>query len=269
MDPTRSPSVALDDRKLGKPLQSSAAGTTAVALEAFQSDKKMLPPLPPASLPSSSASKALNVNREKMEADYRVPLMSNKMYPPSAKRMRTPTFGHGTLSSDEKKLHMTEALPSLPERIALATPSHLASTSMTYDTKMQKAEAWLPLANKIEMAMTSHAKTEAMPTLPGKIGTATPNHVPPTLTSHDRKMQKKVAKYRDLMDTLAPPPLQIVLDEVDDQDWLFARKKKDDNSVTRPKVEGFGTSCGTSAAQPRAVYLQDVGIYALPFTVPF
>ncbi|KAL9275905.1 hypothetical protein AKJ16_DCAP17305 [Drosera capensis] len=263
MDPTRSPSVRLDDQKLYKSLQFSEPVTTVVAHEAFQSDKKM-PPLSPASL-QSPASKSLHVNRQKMEADYIVPLMSDRVYPPSAKRMRTPTFGY--VSSDEKKPCMTEALPSLPERIASTTASHMTSTSATYDTKMRKAEAWLPLANKIETAMPSHAKTEALPPLPGKI--ETPSHAQPTLTSHDRKMQKMAAKYRDLMDTWAPPHLPIVLDEVDDQDWVFARKGIDDNSVTRPKVEGFDPSCGTSAAQPRAVYLPDVGIYALPYTVPF
>lgn len=76
-------------------------------------------------------------------------------------------------------------------------------------------------------------------------------------------------QYKNLIENWLPPSLQSAnLDEEDDQAWLFQRKPKH-TRVEEKNVCSNDTTCGSSALWPRAQYIHDVDLYALPFTVPF
>lgn len=78
-------------------------------------------------------------------------------------------------------------------------------------------------------------------------------------------------QYKNLIENWFPPSLQSDnLDLEDDQSWLFQRKPKQAR-VEEKNVGSNDTTCGSCSSlwQPRAQYLPDADLYALPFTVPF
>lgn len=96
------------------------------------------------------------------------------------------------------------------------------------------------------------------------------------LSSSEKKLRKKGSKYNKLFDSWVPLSLEsgLVVDEDDAEDWLFGTKGGD-RSVKRLKsgdLENCGdglSTCASSALQPRAHFLPNADVYALPFTVPF
>ncbi|XP_049389887.1 uncharacterized protein LOC125854397 [Solanum stenotomum] len=79
-------------------------------------------------------------------------------------------------------------------------------------------------------------------------------------------------QYKNLIENWLPPSLPSDnLDLEDDQSWLFQRKPKQ----ARVEEKNIGSSndktCGSCSSlwQPRAQYLPEVDLYALPYTVPF
>lgn len=79
-------------------------------------------------------------------------------------------------------------------------------------------------------------------------------------------------QYKNLIENWLPPSLPSDnLDLDDDQSWLFQRKPKQ----ARVEEKNIGSSndktCGSCSSlwQPRAQYLPEVDLYALPYTVPF
>ncbi|KAL3845338.1 hypothetical protein ACJIZ3_002741 [Penstemon smallii] len=82
-------------------------------------------------------------------------------------------------------------------------------------------------------------------------------------------MQRAELEYKNLIVDWTPPQLQdTFLDQ--DSDWLFSSKKPDVCAEKRQKCGDDRISCSSSSAlYPRAQYLNEVDIYALPFTVPF
>ncbi|XP_074273817.1 uncharacterized protein LOC141597305 [Silene latifolia] len=98
------------------------------------------------------------------------------------------------------------------------------------------------------------------------------------LSSHERKLLKKETLYNTLFQNLAPPTLMTeqVVGLDDDDDWLFgkkddqpAKKLRHSDDVQQPASMDNLSCSGSAVLQPRAHFLSDVGIYALPFTVPF
>lgn len=84
----------------------------------------------------------------------------------------------------------------------------------------------------------------------------------------DYKASRKTIadQYKSLMENWNPPSLQSYnfgLDDDDDQSWLFQRKPK------QARVEEKNVGSSSALWPPRAQYLPDVDIYALPYTVPF
>ncbi|KAI3816982.1 hypothetical protein L1987_10768 [Smallanthus sonchifolius] len=89
-------------------------------------------------------------------------------------------------------------------------------------------------------------------------------------TRSEKKMLKKKAKYEKLIGSWAPPVFQALLPDVDEEeDWLSRRTKSASSSVPRGDVESCRESAATSSWQPRALFLAEADIYALPYTVPF
>ncbi|CAO2833805.1 unnamed protein product [Amaranthus hypochondriacus] len=95
------------------------------------------------------------------------------------------------------------------------------------------------------------------------------------LSSHEKKMLKAEAMRKNLFVNWAPPPPIGCNVDDDDEDWLFS-KKDEDRQSKRARVDVDNTlsstdnlPCSASVIQPRAQLLAEVGIHALPFTVPF
>ncbi|KAG9141677.1 hypothetical protein Leryth_019304 [Lithospermum erythrorhizon] len=85
----------------------------------------------------------------------------------------------------------------------------------------------------------------------------------------DKKLVKVELQYRDLFVNWVPPPIQMELDS-DDQDWLYCKKKPDNQSEKKLKPSSNNVSCSSSSSLwPRALFIPEADIYALPFTVPF
>lgn len=77
-------------------------------------------------------------------------------------------------------------------------------------------------------------------------------------------------QYRNLIKNWVPQPLQFEHADLDDQGWLFGTRKNNGcgvkilkSSLDRSTFEGF------SLWPPRACYLPEADIYALPYTIPF
>lgn len=98
---------------------------------------------------------------------------------------------------------------------------------------------------------------------------AVDNSTPSCSKVHENSIE---FQYKNLIENWLPPSLPSDnLDLEDDQSWLFQRKPKQ----ARVEEKNIGSSndktCGSCSSlwQPRAQYLPDVDLYALPYTVPF
>ncbi|KAK2982273.1 hypothetical protein RJ640_020825 [Escallonia rubra] len=89
-------------------------------------------------------------------------------------------------------------------------------------------------------------------------------------TSLDSELDRVHSLYKDLVANWTPPALERQLHEFDDQEWLFGRKHEEKQVEKRYKPT-TGISCSTSSTlwPPRAQYLPEADIYALPYTLPF
>ncbi|KAE8010651.1 hypothetical protein FH972_007004 [Carpinus fangiana] len=74
---------------------------------------------------------------------------------------------------------------------------------------------------------------------------------------------------RYLIQNWVPPPIQSECFESDDLEWLFESKQNGNQAVERYEVGTDGLYNQNSTPWPRASYLPEADIYALPFTVPF
>ncbi|PIA55439.1 hypothetical protein AQUCO_00700023v1 [Aquilegia coerulea] len=75
------------------------------------------------------------------------------------------------------------------------------------------------------------------------------------------------AQLRDIIENWVIPPIQNQCTDVDDQSWLFDMPSK--REPKRSKVSDVATCYDGSMWPPRACYLPEADIYALPYTVPF
>lgn len=91
--------------------------------------------------------------------------------------------------------------------------------------------------------------------------------LPPVMTA----MEKEGLLYRNLIENWVPPQMNDICAETGDDDWLFGSKiKKAEGSETRRICRDESVfSCSNSSLWPRAQYLPEVELYALPYTVPF
>nr|GMC52200.1 myb-like protein X isoform X3 [Ipomoea batatas] len=85
----------------------------------------------------------------------------------------------------------------------------------------------------------------------------------------EKPMHKDALQFRNLIENWVPSSSNDPGD--DDQDWLFKRRKHDNTNAAKKPIASTTTMlCGSSALLlPRAQYLQDADIFALPFTIPF
>uniref|UniRef100_A0A1D1YI48 Uncharacterized protein n=1 Tax=Anthurium amnicola TaxID=1678845 RepID=A0A1D1YI48_9ARAE len=81
-------------------------------------------------------------------------------------------------------------------------------------------------------------------------------------------------QYKNLIENWIPPPLETENPEFDDQDWLFgktARRHDGEGETSRRQVASEDLDLGSALCSwpPRAIYLPEAEIYALPYVVPF
>lgn len=109
-------------------------------------------------------------------------------------------------------------------------------------------------------------------------------HTPPTLRMGRKviilndggsasygRMQNEERLYRNLIENLVPSPVDNELNiNPDDQDWLFETKRGDGRAAKRLRAfSNQSPTCENVELQPQARYMADIGMYALPFSVPF
>ncbi|KAJ4966369.1 hypothetical protein NE237_018218 [Protea cynaroides] len=83
------------------------------------------------------------------------------------------------------------------------------------------------------------------------------------------KLKKLESQYRDLIINWVPPIIENYSTDLDDEEWLFERQSKPERESKRFKPSNDGLCQGSSSLCPRACYLPEADIYALPYTLPF
>ncbi|RVX03330.1 hypothetical protein CK203_019945 [Vitis vinifera] len=83
--------------------------------------------------------------------------------------------------------------------------------------------------------------------------------------SSKSKKQRAESRYKALVEDWVPPLLQAEQTDLDDQEWLF-RKHGDRHESKRHETINYDLCYGS---WPRAQYLPEADVYALPYTVPF
>lgn len=76
-------------------------------------------------------------------------------------------------------------------------------------------------------------------------------------------------RYHDLFDRWVPPQILGQSPPSDNEDWLFEAKQSRNALPRRCETNGSCRSLVSSVSWPRACYVPDVDVHALPFTVPF
>lgn len=117
---------------------------------------------------------------------------------------------------------------------------------------------------KEHVCSTSGRDEAAAASAYGKARTASGHHTVMT------NMQKVELEYRSLFENWDPPQLQSQHIGQDDEEWLFRGRNQDVRVERKLKPFSDPISCSSaSVSGPRAQYLHEADVYALPFTVPF
>ncbi|CAL0305875.1 unnamed protein product [Lupinus luteus] len=87
----------------------------------------------------------------------------------------------------------------------------------------------------------------------------------------DDEGTRMVSMYNSLFQNWVPPnPACDGFSSEEDQDWLFSSKQQKERPVSMPvKAVTTALNCSSSSLWPRAQYLPEVEIYALPYAIPF
>ncbi|XVE56189.1 hypothetical protein DITRI_Ditri03aG0217800 [Diplodiscus trichospermus] len=85
---------------------------------------------------------------------------------------------------------------------------------------------------------------------------------------YDNEMQKAALQYKTLIEDWMPLPLQVLQNDDEGDDWLFMKKQKAKPIAKMSEVHSDVT-CASSTSFPRAHFLPEAQIYALPYVVPF
>ncbi|XVF62212.1 hypothetical protein PTKIN_Ptkin08bG0199300 [Pterospermum kingtungense] len=76
-------------------------------------------------------------------------------------------------------------------------------------------------------------------------------------------------EFKNVIEDWVVPALQSELTSFSDEDWLFQKNQGHNSGVESSKEGNVGLCRVHSTTWPRACYLPEADIYALPFTVPF
>ncbi|XP_010477240.1 PREDICTED: protein FAM133 isoform X1 [Camelina sativa] len=98
-----------------------------------------------------------------------------------------------------------------------------------------------------------------------------------TISSESKKRKKhkqsKESRYNSLFDGWVPPCLSLEEDNSNSDDWLFGTSRQASSKASIKSDEDMIMNLQTSGEDcssfPRARFLPEVGIFSLPYTVPF
>ncbi|KAM7521237.1 hypothetical protein LguiB_020199 [Lonicera macranthoides] len=171
------------------------------------------------------------------------------------------------------------------EPVASASKEELCSTSgrtdlhvqqkyeVAQETTRQRDICFPPLVRDIVVTgLTARPDNALNNTIIRKAEIFVPDQRPSASgsTSSSYKKLKKASKiYTELMTNWVPPTLERVLPDSGDQEWLFGGKRQKREGEQRKEGSDDVSCCCSSALQPRARYLPEADIYALPYTIPF
>ncbi|XP_019152787.1 PREDICTED: myb-like protein X isoform X3 [Ipomoea nil] len=182
------------------------------------------------------------------------------------------TSSDSTQNSNKRKRHLSppNVTRSHGNVIRIRLPSQ---KQMDYDSSAQNQQICstsgrldLPVQRKCETA--SSAGADNICSTSQQAQNAVETHV--SAASRPKRVEKPMHKdelqFRNLIENWVPSSLNDLGD--DDQDWLFKRRKHDDTNAKKA-IASTAMLCGSAALWPRAQYLQDADIFALPYTIPF
>ncbi|XP_022769215.1 uncharacterized protein LOC111312828 [Durio zibethinus] len=91
------------------------------------------------------------------------------------------------------------------------------------------------------------------------------------ISAYENEMQKASLLYTTLIEDWMPLPFQVEQNAVDDNDddWLFMANHQGKPTAKRSKVDNNVTCRASASSCPRAHFLPEAEICALPYTVPF
>ncbi|KAL6511881.1 hypothetical protein OROGR_021478 [Orobanche gracilis] len=178
------------------------------------------------------------------------------------KRLPSPPPADGSDGHVKKIIRIRLPLKKHNQPNALANEQHICSTFGSTNVPSQNEHVVIGNRNEREQICSTSRPIETFITKK----TLNPSMIGPVLTP----MQRLELQYTNLMDSLMPPQRQdSSLDVDDDLDWLMKSKNRE-SCDKRPRVHGdHSMSCSSSSLWPRAQYLQEVDVCALPFTIPF
>lgn len=93
----------------------------------------------------------------------------------------------------------------------------------------------------------------------------------PSTKPIDSKRGRKASLYNSLFQNWNSCALQLKGFELEDQDWWLSTSQRQEQTQATKKVKPVSDApvCSSSTLWPRAQYLPEADIYALPYTVPF
>ncbi|XWS20928.1 hypothetical protein CRYUN_Cryun30bG0011400 [Craigia yunnanensis] len=182
----------------------------------------------------------------------------------SNKRKRE-TLSSGECRVDGNIMKIRFSLKKPREPDASLSEESTCSTSGRVDSSTQpKAQEqfypWSKKENAITTAVSEQklwCDDEKREPIPSSSGTSV----------YDNEMQKAALQNKTLIEDWVPLSLQVK--QNDDADWLFMIKQQGKPAAKRSEVDNDVTCSASATSCPRAHFLPEAEIYALPYTVPF
>ncbi|KAL2468225.1 hypothetical protein Fot_51750 [Forsythia ovata] len=213
----------------------------------------------------------------------RIPSSSSDSTENSNKRKRHTSSIDGSNSlGNIIKIRLPSKKKNVPD--TSSNKPQLCSTSGRVDFSVQRKDEIALRASKGTVCPTSqgtHNLVQGFPTrtdqelvfsasrqmesaAQGKLGTSSVANAVLTPT------QRLELQYNYLVENWVPSELHTLVNDKDDQEWLFQSKDKGVHPEKSFRSSGDGMSCSSSLALwPQSKYLPDADICALPFVVPF
>ncbi|VVA91952.1 unnamed protein product [Arabis nemorensis] len=194
--------------------------------------------------------------------------------------------GYLSDGSQNSKKRRREASPAVESHIKA---THVAGNPLRIRfvfKKPKEAEALLPQEDRVCSTSGNERLNETLSSVLGSETSERDGNLPSTSLDGDkiaipselkkRKKHKprKESRYNSLFDEWVPPPcISLEEDDSNSDDWLFGPKKQE-NASTKASIKKdedliMHLKNSEDSIFPRARFLPEVGIFSLPYTVPF
>lgn len=177
-------------------------------------------------------------------------------------RIRLPSQKSIKCDISDEQLSTTPIRRDIPDKIAYKTEQNRTCPAASVAAHPSTAQALPPTP-------LNELRDSQIPlSLPEGDNCSRGGHV----SKEFKKKQKLLKKYKNLLEDFIPPTQQSLSFDAEDQDWLFGVKHQKeepmqlDRSSTVDSQISFSSSC---SMWPKARYISEVDICALPYTIPF